>query len=304
MAGAGLGHLLRGRLEAGLLRAELGAVLLGELQPVVELAHLGRLGGEAAEVEGGHIGKVHADELPELTAGEQRLLAGLEGLGHIHVEAGLGFVDVGAGAGARRQRLAGGVELGAVGDALGFDEGDLVAGKQQREVGLGEPRGELLAGVGELRLGIRPLGPGLPHGGPQGRLDQGLAHAEERRAAHVVAVGGDALADEVGRGAAQLVDRAVVAEGHLGQQLGLGLGQQLAARLGAGGGGAHGRVVGEGRLPGAGEVEAGRAGGRGQGGAARQAGQQAPADRDGSKAGHGHSSFIEAASRLTSGCTR
>ena len=40
---------------------------------------------------------------------------------------------------------------------------------------------------------------------------------------------GDALADEVGRGAAQLVDRAVVAEGHLGQQLGLGLGRYPAA---------------------------------------------------------------------------
>ena len=40
------------------------------------------------------------DELRQLAPGEQRLLAGFEGLGHVHVEAGLGFVDVGAGAGA------------------------------------------------------------------------------------------------------------------------------------------------------------------------------------------------------------
>ena len=283
-------------------------MLLGELQPVVQLAHLGRLGGEAAKVEGGHVGKAHGDELPELAPGEQRLLAGFEGLGHVHVEAGLGFVDVGAGAGAGRQRLAGGVELGAVGHPLGLDEGDLVAGEEQRKVGLGEPRGELLAGVGELRFDIRPLRPGLSHGGPLGRLDQGLAHAEERSAAHVVALGGDALRGDVGRGAGQLVGRAVVAEGHLGQQLGLGLGQQLAARVGGGCGGAQGRIVGEGGLPGAGEIEARRPGGPRHAGAARQAGQQAAADHDweGAEngAGHGHSSFIEAASRLTSGCIR
>ena len=62
------------------------------------------------------------------------------------------------------------------------------------------------------------------------------------------------------------------------------------------------------QMPGAGEIEARRPGGPRHAGAARQAGQQAAADHDweGAEngAGHGHSSFIEAASRLTSGCIR
>lgn len=307
MAGACLVEFLAGAFQAGAQKLQFGAVLFGQGDPVVELARRWWLATQAVYAKGGDVGKGFTDQVLETAAGDFPLLAGFQREGCVQVEAGLRFVDVGADAGAGRKRLFGGFELTGVGLGLGPDEGDLVVGEQQVEIGFGEAGDELLSGVGEIRFGFHGLGAGLAQGGPLDRLEQGLADGDRASAAVVVP---RFLPWTVGDGGVgfEFVEVAAQADADLGEQLGARDGDGFGAGFGAGPGGAQDGVVGEGGVPGFVEVKPARCRGVGGRGGKREhaAGQQHGqfAGKERRHAGHSHSSFIEADRRLTSGCSR
>ena len=236
-------------------RQHLGAGLLGTLDPGFHTHRDRGAGCKPRHIQNSQRLCRLAHQHLQAPAGELHVLLRLQLLRQYQIHPSLRFIDIRARTRAGRKALAGGIELRGVILLLGANQAQLITCQQGIEIRLGHACDQRLLVPLQRRIRILDLRLGLTHQRTQVGSVQGLSHRQRLAAAVILVLVGHRLAQHILCLAGQVIAGARSAQRHVGQALGAGLWQTLAAGIGGRAGGADRRIICMGRLIGLAQIQ-------------------------------------------------
>jgi hypothetical protein len=154
-------HLLARHFQLRTCTAQLGAGVFGALHPGVQVVRRGRRQRQPCHIHAGDLRHRLVHQQLQLPACQVQVLPHLQLLRIGQIQPRARLVDIGAGAGARGQRLGGGIHGGGEGLLLQAHHLELLACQQHIKVGHCHARHQVLRLALQLRFGIFHLKAGL-----------------------------------------------------------------------------------------------------------------------------------------------